>query len=65
MLIKNSKKIVIKLGSSNVQYGITKVINQKGKFDVDRNNHHSIENADKDPTGNFSFSFAVTPTSAA
>ncbi len=49
----------IKLGLSNVQYGITKVINQKGKFDVHRNNPHSIENAEKDPTGNFSFSFAV------
>lgn len=49
----------IKLGSSNVQYGITKVINQKGKFDVERNNPHSIENAVKDPSGSFSFSFAV------
>jgi hypothetical protein len=49
----------IKLGSSNVQYGISKVINQKGKFDVERNNPHSIENAEKDPRGSFSFSFAV------
>lgn len=49
----------IKLGSSNVQYGITKVINQKGKFDVEKNNPHSIENAEKDASGSFSFSFAV------
>ena len=42
-----------------MQDGITKAINQKGDFDVVKNNPNSIEDAAKDNKGNFSFSFAV------
>jgi hypothetical protein len=49
----------IKLETSDVKYGITRAINRKGNFDVDNRNPNSIKNAEKDPSGSFSFSFAV------
>ena len=49
----------IKLGESDVKYGITRAINRKGNFDVENRSPNTIENAEKDPSGSFSFSFAV------
>ena len=49
----------IKLEAGDVKYGITRAINRKGDFDVENRNPNSIENAEKDPSGSFSFSFAV------
>ena len=49
----------IKLESVGVKYGITRGINRRGNFDVENDNPNLIENAKKDPSGSFSFSFAV------
>jgi hypothetical protein len=49
----------IKLEAGVVKYGITRAINRKGNFDVENRNPNSIENAEKDLNGSFSFSFAV------
>ena len=49
----------MKLGAPLLASRIVKGINRKGDFDIERDNPNSIEDAYKDQTGKFSFSFAV------
>ena len=49
----------MKLGAPLLASRIVKGINRKGDFDIERDNPNSIEDASKDQTGKFSFSFAV------